>query len=78
MAADMFSSCVSVFPTVGNSWNNPCDGRDCIASNEGKFLTEKKAQTHVASSLPPHSLELKLGCPECYGGSRRDCELSGG
>lgn len=32
---------VSVFLTIGNSWNNPCDGRDHIASNEGKSLRDK-------------------------------------
>lgn len=72
MVVDKLSSCVYVFPTIGNSRNNPCDGRDRTASDEGESLTVRDKGTDTRGFLAGlrARLESNLGCPEYCGGSK--------
>lgn len=65
-------------PTAGNSWNNPCDGRDHIASNEGESCTVRLMGTDVPGFLAASTLlELNLCCPAYYGCSKEIVNCQG-
>lgn len=60
-------------PSTGNSWNNPCDRRDSVASYEGKCLQRDKSAGFRGflaglQSPAPNVTVVPEGIVDCGGG----------